>query len=94
MSNPSRQHSKPPFYWVVSRRGKTGKYGKVEVKRKRWVLTQLSYSPQGNGRVTQGGNHGDRPPNMEDNSWSRYHQRMGGQVRPQHHFIYIHIKQE
>ena len=34
----------------VRRKGKTGKHGKVEVKREWWVLSQPPYSPQGNGR--------------------------------------------
>ena len=34
----------------VRRRRKTGKHGKVEVKRKRWVLAQPSYYLQVNGR--------------------------------------------
>ena len=36
--------------WGLRRRGMTGKYGKVGVKRKWWVLAQVPYSVQGNGR--------------------------------------------
>ena len=44
------QQSKVLLYrWGVRARGKTSKHGKVCVKRKRWVLAQLPYSPQGNG---------------------------------------------
>ena len=32
-------------------------------------------------KVTQGGNHGDRPPDEEDNPGSRYYQRLGGKAR-------------
>ena len=57
MSNPSRQYSNVQYRWGLRRRGKTGKHGKVEVKRKWWVLAEPPYSTQGNGRqaVTQGG---------------------------------------
>ena len=36
----------------VRRRGKTGKHGQVEVKRKWWVSVQPPYSPQGELIVT------------------------------------------
>ena len=35
-----------------------------------------------------------RPPNMEENPWSQYHQRLGGYARLRAHSRYIHIKQE
>ena len=34
----------------VGRRGKTGRHGKVGVKKRRWGLAQLLYYPQGNER--------------------------------------------
>ena len=44
------QHSKVLYRWGVRRRGETGRRGKVGVKRKWWVLAQLQYSLQENGR--------------------------------------------
>ena len=50
-----KQHSKV-YRWGVRKRGKIGKHGKIGVKRKWWILAQLPYYPQGNGRqVIQGG---------------------------------------
>ena len=50
-SNPNRQQSKVVYRWGVVRKiGKTGNHGKLGVNRKWCVLTQLPYSPQGNGR--------------------------------------------
>ena len=42
--------------WGVRTKGKREKHGKVEVKRKGWVLAQTFYSPQGNAGSHQGGN--------------------------------------
>ena len=71
-SNLSRQHSRFYIAGVVRRRGNTGKYGKVGVKRKWWVLAQPPYSPQGNGRQlirVELFKQGDRPPDAEENPW-------------------------
>ena len=57
----------------VRRRRKTGKHGKLVVrKRKRWVLAKPPYSPQGNGRQSSRWNQGDRPPSVEDNLASQH----------------------
>ena len=54
--------------------GNTGKHGKVEVKRKLWVLAQPPYFQQEkreqSPRVEQ---KGDRPPDVEENPGSQYH---------------------
>ena len=42
------------YRWGIRRRGKTGNHGKVEVKRKWWVLAHPPYSPQGNRESTYG----------------------------------------
>ena len=44
--------------------------------------------------VTQDGNQGERPPNVEDHPWSQYQQRLSGKARLWAHFRCIHIKQE
>ena len=49
-SNPSRKPSKVLYRSRVRRRGKTGKYRKLGVKRKWWVSAQSPYSPQVTGR--------------------------------------------
>ena len=77
-SNPRRQHSKI-YCWGVRRRGKTGKHGKVEVKRNWSVLAQPPYSPQGNGKQSsrvEPFNQGDRPPDTKESPGSWYFQRL------------------
>ena len=76
----------------VRRRGKTGKNGKIGVKRKWWVIAQPPYSSQGNGRQSPGWNQGDRTPDTEENPGSHYRQKMGVQARPRAHSRYIHVK--
>ena len=49
-SNSSTHYSKALYDWGVRRRGKTGKHGNVEAKRKWWVLAQTPYSQQGKWR--------------------------------------------
>ena len=59
-SNPSWQRSKVLYRWGVRRRGKTGKHGKVGVKRKVWVLAHPPYSRKetgGSHHVTRGIDH-------------------------------------
>ena len=51
------------------------KHGKVEVKRKQWVLAQSPYSLQRNRRQSPGW----KP--MSDNSRIWHHQQLGGQAR-------------
>ena len=77
LCNPSRQHSEVLYRWGIRRRGKIGKHGKVEVKKKWWAPAQPPYSSQGNGGSHQSGNHRDRPADAENNPGSRYRQRMG-----------------
>ena len=58
----------------VRRRGRTGKHGKVGVKKKWWVLARPPYSLQGYRRQStrvEPFNHGDRPPEAEENPGSR-----------------------
>ena len=84
------------YRWVVRRRGNTGNLGKVGLKRK-WVLGQPPFSPQGNGRQSpsvEPVKQGDRSPDSEKNPESRYRQRVEGQARPEVHSRYIHVKQE
>ena len=95
-SSPSRQQSNVLCHWMVRRR-KTGKHGKLRVKRKWWVLAQPPYSPQENGRQlpwVEPCNQGDKLPDAEENARSRHRQRLGGQARPRAHSRYIHVKQE
>ena len=76
--NHGTQHSKVLYRWGVRRIGKTGKHGEVGVNRKRWVLAQALYSPQGNRKHSprvEPFNQGDRTPDPEENPWSRYRQR-------------------
>ena len=81
-SNPSREHSKALYCWGFKRRGKRGKHGKV-VKAVR--------KPEA---VTQGGNHGDRPPDEEDKPGNEYRQRSERLARPRTPSRDIHVKQE
>ena len=97
MSNPSSQPSKVLYRWGVRRRGKTGKHGKVGVKRKCRVLAQPPFSPQGNKRKSpkvELWNLGDIIPDEEENQGGRYRQRFVGQARPRSLSRYIHVKQE
>ena len=67
------QHLKTLYRWGV-RRGTTGKYGKIGVKRKWWVLAGSPYSLQGNGRKSprvESCNQEDRPPDVEENPGSQ-----------------------
>ena len=80
-SNPS---SNQRYYMAGGggfRRGKTGKYGEVGVKRNWWVLVQPPYFLQGNGKQSprvELWNKGDRPPDIEENPGSHYRQMLGG----------------
>ena len=65
------------------------------MKRKWWVLDHPPYSPSIKREVvTRVETDGDRPPEAEENPWSRYRQRLGGQTRPRAHYRYIHVKEE
>ena len=75
----------------VRRRGKTGRYGKVGVKRKRWILAIPSKETRGSH---PGWNHGNRPPEVEENPGSMYCQMLRRQARPLAHSRYIRGKQE
>ena len=71
---PSRQNSKVLYPLVVRRRGKTGKHGKVGVKRW-WVLVQTPYSLHENGRQSprvESWNQGDKPPDAEETQEAPY----------------------
>ena len=93
LNNPSRQHSKALYHWGVRRRERTGKHGKVGVKRKRQVLVQLSFSLQGNGRQSLRLETGGQPHPM----WWRTQGPSivkGWEIRETTGaFRYIHIKQ-
>ena len=67
----------------VQEKGKDGKTQKSRSEKNVVDFTSFSLFPVRKREVvTQGGIHGDRPSDAEDNPGSRCHQRLGGQARP------------
>ena len=53
------------YHWRISRSGKTGKQGKVGVKRKGWVQLSLPILRNESGSSNPRWNQWDKPPNEE-----------------------------
>ena len=71
----------------------TENHGKIEVKRKWWVLARTPYFPKGSEKQSSGWKpKGERPPYVVDKQMIRHRQRLGEQAGPRAHSRYIHIK--